>query len=90
MRRNGALLINEAAPAEIRQRLREGVAAEPWVAEVAELTAVYIGPRQLLVVAHVVPAAGADLLGGVDQLRRRMLSVPAIAAVEITPIQRTS
>ena len=90
MRRNGALLINEAAPAEIRQRLREGVAAEPWVAEVAELTAVYIGPRQLLVVAHVVPAAGADLLGGVDQLRRRMLSLPAIAAVEITPIQRTS
>jgi hypothetical protein len=37
-----------------------------------------------------VPAAGADLLGGVDQLRRRMLSLPAIAAVEITPIQRTS
>ena len=63
MRRNGALLIDEAAPANIRERLRAGVAAEPWVAEVAELTAVYIGPRQLLVLAHVVPVAGADLLG---------------------------
>jgi divalent metal cation (Fe/Co/Zn/Cd) transporter len=44
MRRNGALLIDEAAPADIRERLREGVAAEPWVAKVAELTAVYVGP----------------------------------------------
>ena len=88
MRRNGALLIDEAAPANIRERLRAGVAAEPWVAEVAELTAVYIGPRQLLVLAHVVPVAGADLLGGVGRLRRRLLSLPAIAAVEITPVER--
>ena len=42
MRRNLALLIDEAAPADIRERLRQAVAAEPWVAEVAELTAVYI------------------------------------------------
>jgi divalent metal cation (Fe/Co/Zn/Cd) transporter len=88
MRRNVALLIDEAAPADIRERLRAGVAAEPWVAEVAELTAVYIGPRQLLVLAHVVPVAGADLLGGVGRLRRRLLSLPAIAAVEITPVER--
>jgi divalent metal cation (Fe/Co/Zn/Cd) transporter len=39
MRRNLALLIDEAAPADIRERLRQAVAAEPWVAEVA---AVYI------------------------------------------------
>jgi cation diffusion facilitator family transporter len=51
MRRNGALLIDEAAPADVRERLRQAVAREPWVAEVAELTAVYIGPRQLLVLA---------------------------------------
>jgi cation diffusion facilitator family transporter len=90
MRRNVSLLIDEAAPAEIRERLREGVAAEPWVAEVVELTAVYIGPRQLMVLAHVVPVADADLLGGVDRLRRRLLSLPAVAAVEITPVERSS
>jgi cation diffusion facilitator family transporter len=90
MRRNGALLIDEAAPAEVRQRLRQGVAAEPWVAEVAELTAVYVGPRQLLVLAHVVPVEDADLLGGIVRLRRRLLSVPAVAAVEITPVDRSS
>jgi cation diffusion facilitator family transporter len=90
MRRNGALLIDEAAPADVRQRLRQTIAAEPWVAEVAELTAVYVGPSQLLVVAHVVPVEGGDLLGGVGRLRRRLLSVPAVAAVEITPVERPS
>ena len=90
IRRSGALLIDEAAPADVRERLRQAVTAEPWVAEVAELTAVYVGPRQLLVLAHVVPVAGADLLGGVGRLRRRLLSVPAITAVEITPVERTS
>jgi divalent metal cation (Fe/Co/Zn/Cd) transporter len=88
MRRNLALLIDEAAPADIRERLRQAVAAEPWVAEVAELTAVYIGPRQLLVLAHVVPVVGAELTAGVGRLRRRLLAVPAIAAVEITPVER--
>jgi cation diffusion facilitator family transporter len=90
IRRSGALLIDEAAPADVRERLRQAVAAEPWVAEVPELTAVYVGPRQLLVLAHVVPVEGADLLGGVGRLRRRLLSVPAITAVEITPVERAS
>jgi cation diffusion facilitator family transporter len=90
MRRNGALLIDEAAPADIRERLRRAVAAEPWVAEVAELTAVYVGPRHLLVLAHVVPAEGADLPAAVGRLRRRLLALPAIAAVEITPVERAS
>jgi len=58
MRRNLALLIDEAAPADVRQRLRRSVAQEPWVAEVAELTAVYIGPRQPLVLVHVIPVDG--------------------------------
>ena len=89
MRRNLALLTDEAAPADIRERLRMAVAREPWVAEVAELTAVYIGPRHLLVLAHVVPVDGADLPGNIGRLRRRLLAVPAIAAAEITPIERT-
>ena len=89
MRRNLALLTDEAAPADIRERLRQAVAREPWVAEVAELTAVYIGPRHLLVLAHVVPVDGADLPANIGRLRRRLLAVPAIAAVEITPIEQT-
>ena len=88
MRRNGALLIDEAAPAEVREWLRQAVAQEPWVAEVAELTAVYLGPRQLLVLTHVVPVDGADLIASVGRLRRRLLAVPAIAGVEITPVER--
>jgi divalent metal cation (Fe/Co/Zn/Cd) transporter len=90
MRRNGALLIDEAAPADVREGLRQAVAAEPWVAEVPELTAVYVGPRHLLVLAHVVPVQGADLIGGVGRLRRRLLSLPAVAAVEVTPVERAS
>jgi divalent metal cation (Fe/Co/Zn/Cd) transporter len=90
MRRNLALLIDEAAPAEVRERLRQAVAQEPWVAEVAELTAVYIGPRQLLVLAHVVPVVGTELTANLGRLRRRLLAVPAIAAVEITPVERAN
>jgi cation diffusion facilitator family transporter len=88
MRRNLALLIDEAAPADIRERLRQAVAHEPWVAEVAELTAVYIGPGQLLVLAHVVPVEGTELTVNIGRLRRRLLQVPAIAAVEITPVEQ--
>jgi cation diffusion facilitator family transporter len=89
MRRNLALLMDEAAPADIRKRLRQAVALEPWVLEVAELTAVYIGPRHLLVLMHVVPADGADLPANIGRLRRRLEAVPAIAAVEVTPVERT-
>jgi divalent metal cation (Fe/Co/Zn/Cd) transporter len=90
MRRNGALLIDEAAPADVRERLQQAVAAEPWVAEVAELTAVYIGPAHLLVLAHVVPVEGTNLPARVGRLRRRLLALPAVAAVEITPVERAS
>jgi cation diffusion facilitator family transporter len=89
-RRSGALLIDEAAPADVREGLRQAVAAEPWVAEVAELTAVYVGPGHLLVLADVVPVEGADLLGGVGRLRRRLLALPTVAAVELTPVERAS
>jgi cation diffusion facilitator family transporter len=88
VRRNGALLIDESAPADVVERLRRIVAQEPWVAEVTELTAVYVGPRQLLMITHVVPVDGADLPVGVARLRRRLLSLPAISAVEVTPVQR--
>jgi cation diffusion facilitator family transporter len=86
VRRNAALLIDEAPPADIREGLRQAVAEEPWVAEVAELTAVYVGPRQLLVLVHVVPVDGTELTAAIGRLRHRLLAVPAIAAVEVTPV----
>ena len=89
-RRSGALLIDEAAPVDVLDGLRQAVAAEPWVDEVAELTAVYVGSGHLLVLAHVVPVEGADRLGGVDRLRRRLLALPTVAAVEVTPVERAS
>jgi hypothetical protein len=58
--------------------------------EVADLTAVYLGPRHLLVLVHVVPVEGADLPADVGRLRRRLLSLPAVAAAEITPVERAS
>jgi hypothetical protein len=66
------------------------VAEESWVAEVAELTAVYIGPRQLLVLVHLVPVDGIELTAAVGRLRHRLLAVPAIAAVEVTPVDRSN
>jgi hypothetical protein len=42
LRRDGALLIGEAAPADVGERLRRAVARGSWVAEVA---AVDVGPR---------------------------------------------
>ena len=90
IRRNAALLIDEAPPADIREGLRQAVAEEPWVAEVAELTAVYIGPRQLLVLVHVVPVDGTELTAAIRRLRHRLLAVPAIAAVEVTPVDRAN
>jgi hypothetical protein len=38
---------------------------------------------------HVVPVDSAELTVGVGRLRSRLLAVPAIAAVEITPVERT-
>jgi hypothetical protein len=37
-----------------------------------------------------VPVQGADLLAGVGRLRRRLLALPTVAAVEITPVERAS
>jgi hypothetical protein len=58
------------------------------VADVAELTAVYIGPTQLLVLVHVVPVDGTELTTAIRRLRHRLLAVPAIAAIEVTPVAR--
>ena len=72
------------------KRALKAVAEEPWVAEVAELTAAYIGPRQPLVLVQVVPVDGTELTAAIRRLRHRLLVVPAIAAVEVTPVDRAN
>jgi hypothetical protein len=37
-----------------------------------------------------MPVDGADLTASVGRLRRRLLAVPAIAGVEVTPVERAS
>jgi urease beta subunit len=85
-RRNAALLIDESTPADVRDRLREVVAGEPWVADVPDLTAVRIGPGQLLLLVQVVPVHGADIVSGIDNLRTALLAMPVVSRVEITPV----
>jgi cation diffusion facilitator family transporter len=86
MRRNAALLIDESAPADVREQLRERVAAEWWVSEVRELLAVRIGPSQLLVIVQVVAVSGCDLIDEIAGLRRSLLEIPAVNRIEITPV----
>jgi cation diffusion facilitator family transporter len=86
-RRNAALLIDEAAPADVRMRLRGMIAAEPWVGDVPMLTAVRVGPRRLVLLAHVVPVDGDELTARITELRQRLLALPTIASAEITPVE---
>jgi len=86
IRRNGTLLIDEAAPPEAHDRLRARLLAQPAVVDVPRLSAVYVGPSQLLVLADVVLAADCDVAGTVDRMRRELLEVPVIAEVAVTPV----
>jgi cation diffusion facilitator family transporter len=86
VRRNAALLIDESAPADVRARLRDLVAAQDWVAEVANVTAVRVGPNQLLVLVEVVPRDGADIVGGTASLRETLVALPAVTRAEVTPV----
>jgi cation diffusion facilitator family transporter len=89
-RRNAALLIDESAPAAVREGLRAQVVAQAWVLDVPELLAVRIGPSQLLVIAQVVPVPGADLVAGIAEVRRSLLALPNVNRVEITPVAPAS
>jgi cation diffusion facilitator family transporter len=88
-RRSKGLLIDESAPPDVLDRLRERIAGEPWVAAVVALTAVFIGPRRLLVTARIAPTATAvagsahDLVARAAALRRELLSLEVIGEAEV-------
>jgi cation diffusion facilitator family transporter len=88
-RRNRHLLANQAVPERYVVWLREELAAEPGIAGVARIDAVYLGVGEVLVVAdvHVTPGLSAEQVSGTilraqDRIRAE---VPAIVRIALTP-----
>jgi cation diffusion facilitator family transporter len=88
-RRSKGLLIDESAPPDVLDRLRERIGEQPWVAEVVALTAVFIGPRRLLVTARVAPTAPASagsavaLVAQAAALRGELMTLDVIGEAEV-------
>jgi cation diffusion facilitator family transporter len=88
--RSKALMLEEAAPADVVDPIRSRVLAAGWVGELVDLHAVYLGPSRLLVNAWIRPAGaelaepGGDLVERVDRLRADLLADPGIAQVTVT------
>lgn len=95
-RRSKALLIDESAPPDVVAPIRAAISRAPWVADVTDLDAIFIGPARLLVLAHVVVVdelwlgSARDLHRHVDDLRRSLLESPAIVEVAISVDERPS
>jgi cation diffusion facilitator family transporter len=89
-RRSKGLLIDESAPADVLDRLRERIVAEPWVRRIEALTAVYIGPGRLLVTMRLLPVPemsrlpAQELVERAYALRVALCSADVIADAEIT------
>ncbi len=83
-RRSKALLLEESAPDDVLEPIRERVGSQEWVARIRDLHAVWVGPSQLLVNLWVTPTDGADLVGRVAGLRRELLADDMIAQVTVT------
>ena len=93
-RRSKALLIDESAPPDVVAPIRAAIGRPPWVAEVTDLDAIFIGPARLLVLARVVvidelwERSARDLHRHVDDLRNSLLTIPAIVEVAISVDER--
>jgi cation diffusion facilitator family transporter len=91
-RRNRALLTNQSVPERYLQRLRDRLSADPDIAEVTRLDAVYLGPGQVLVAVEVRMTeglAGADVARALDRIRGDLLrDVPAVTRVYLTPVSQ--
>jgi cation diffusion facilitator family transporter len=95
-RRSKGLLIDQSAPDDVLERLRDRIASETWVQEITALTAVYMGPGRLLVTARLRPtpemAAGPGdaLVGCAYDLRTSLCSSDVIGDAEITLVPASS
>jgi cation diffusion facilitator family transporter len=89
-RRTKGLLIDESAPDDVLDWLRERISTEPWVHEIVALTAVYVGPGRLLVTAHLLPTMqmtrrpARELMERAYGLRAGLCSSGVIGDAEIT------
>lgn len=83
-RRSKGLLLDESAPADVLDPIRERVQSEEWVATIKDLRGVWVGPSQLLVNLFVTPNRDDDLVGRVTRLRRSLLDDDTITQVTVT------
>jgi len=88
--RSKALMLEEAAPADVAEPIRARVCSVDWVGDLADMHAVYLGPSRLLVNLWVRPsspaleASGGELASRVDRLRADLLADESIAQVTVT------
>jgi Co/Zn/Cd efflux system component len=88
--RNRQLLTNQAVPDRYIVELRRRLVEMPGIAGVATLSAVYLGPGEVLVTAEVTVEAGQDgdgVVTALDHARSAITrDVPAIARMYLTPV----
>jgi cation diffusion facilitator family transporter len=91
-RRNRELITNQAVPARYVERLRTRLDAQPGIAAVPRLEAVYIGASDVLVAADVLMEPGLDSDGAAQALAaartRIQQEVPVVARLYLTPVPR--
>jgi hypothetical protein len=70
------------------ERLSERLEREDTIAAVTRLEAVYLGPAEVLVVADVRMADGANVAAALAQAREHVKrEVPAVARMYLTPVE---
>jgi cation diffusion facilitator family transporter len=88
--RNRQLLTNQAVPDRYIVELRRRLVEMPGIAGVATLSAVYLGPGEVLVTAEVTVEAGQDgdgVVAALDHARSAITrDAPAIARMYLTPV----
>jgi cation diffusion facilitator family transporter len=88
-KRSKALLLEESAPADVVDPIRDRV-CQAGLGELTEIHAVYVGPSDLLVNLWITPSAAGregsagDLVRQTGRLRSELLDDPVIAQVTIT------
>ncbi|MFI1994119.1 cation diffusion facilitator family transporter [Actinoplanes sp. NPDC020271] len=83
-RRSKGLLLDESAPEDVLDPIRERVRDEEWVATIKDLHGVWVGPSQLLVNLWLTPKDEVDLVGRVTRLRRALLEDDNVTQVTVT------
>ena len=88
--RNRRLLTNQAVPQRYVDDLRRRLTDMPGIAGVPNMSAIYLGPSEVLVTAEVTVEAGQDgagVVAALDEARHAIgRDVPAVAQLFLTPV----